>query len=58
MSADMWCDFGKLILVDAIMFLYRVVEVLLSVQGNTRHLVFIKKQKTANTVNDRLTRRL
>ena len=53
-AADMGCDFGKLYLVDAVVFVADMLEVVLPVQGDHWHLIFIQKKKSGVAIDHRL----
>ena len=57
MAADMGRDFGKRHLVNAVVFLQDMLKVMLPVQGDHGHVVFVQKQKTSISVDHRFFQR-
>ena len=54
MAAHMGRDFGKLNLVNAVVFLQNMLEVMFPMEGDHRHIVLVQEQETRIPIDHRL----
>ena len=58
MAADMGCDFRKLHLINAVVFLHNMLKVLFPMQGNHGHIILVQEEKTGVAIDHRFCKQL